>query len=84
MPLPLALRLEKLMHDVGNIEPEPPFQSATHYEKTWRLAAGIQAEYHAPGRGVAQRQCISSSDGHAQHNPTGDSRHNTFTVLEGE
>ena len=38
MPLPLALWLKKLMHNVGDIEPES-FQSVIHYERpgVWRL-----------------------------------------------
>ena len=39
MPLPLVLRLKKLMHDVGNIEPESIFLSVIHFESlgVWRL-----------------------------------------------
>jgi hypothetical protein len=39
MPLPLALRLKKLMHDVGDIEPESLFLSVIHFESpgVWRL-----------------------------------------------
>ena len=39
MPLPLALRLKKLMHDVGDIEPESLFLSVIHSESlgVWRL-----------------------------------------------
>ena len=50
MPLLLALRLKKLTHDVGGIEPESLFLSAIYFEKSWCLAARIQAEYHAPGK----------------------------------
>ena len=39
MPLPRALRLKKLMHEVGDIEPESLFLSVTSYESpgVWRL-----------------------------------------------
>ena len=39
MPLSLALRLKKLMHDVGDIEPESLFQSVTYHGSpcVWRL-----------------------------------------------
>ena len=72
------------MPDVGDIEPESLFLSVIHFESlgVWRF--GSQAEYHAPGKGVARIQWLSLSDGHAGHNPTVDSRHNTFTVHEGD